>query len=488
MENYEITEIIDSKYIIEEKIGSGGQANIFKVVKVGTNKRYAAKVFKKDTDSVNEINMLKKVSEFKCPYIINSIKSGYGEVIRINRETEKRKYIILEKEDNGCIADYIIKKQSGIGELYSKILFQKILIGFQCLHRHNICHRDIKLENILFDDNFSPKICDFGMACFNSSELIFSGGTDKYKPPEVDGKTKYDGIKSDIFCLASALMYLTTGSFGFKLPTKDDEFFKCIYLENYDLYWKLEEPQINYFDLSSNFKELFWKMISYNPSKRPTIDEILEHPWFEEINNIKKNNFNKFKKLEEEIKELFKELAPYVKISLNISLQKDNWESTFRSYNRSISNNDDQNYFDSFAKPKCIDTPMNIKYCIDIQGYLNPILFMNKLCVILDNEYKHENCYINTDSEILKFNFIFVKKIEEKENKKEDGNKDTDSDEEKNNNEIIIQIKLYESSEKYILRFKEKKGNRKDFLDKYYAISNLIVKLLNNLNYDILNK
>ena len=108
--------------------------------------------------------------------------------------------------------------------------------------------------NILFDDNFSPKICDFGMACFNSSELIFSGGTDKYIPPEVDGKTKYDGIKSDIFCLGSALIYLTTGSFGFKLPTKDDEFFKYIYKENYDLYWKLEEPQINYFDLSSNFK------------------------------------------------------------------------------------------------------------------------------------------------------------------------------------------------------------------------------------------
>ena len=150
MEKYEITEIIDSKYIIEEKIGSGGQANIFKVVKVGTNKRYAAKVFKYDTDSViNEINMLKKVSEFKCPYIINSIKSGYGEVIRINRKTKKRNYIIMEKEDNGCLADYIIKKQSGIGELYSKILFQKILIGFQCLHRHNICHRDIKLDNTI---------------------------------------------------------------------------------------------------------------------------------------------------------------------------------------------------------------------------------------------------------------------------------------------------------------------------------------------------
>ena len=70
MEEKELQENIDSKYSIVEKIGSGGQANVFHVVKIGTNEEYAAKVFKFDTDSItNEINMLQEVKQYQCPYI-----------------------------------------------------------------------------------------------------------------------------------------------------------------------------------------------------------------------------------------------------------------------------------------------------------------------------------------------------------------------------------------------------------------------------------
>ena len=131
---------------------------------------------------------------------------------------------MLEKEPFGSIIEYIYFKEEGVGELYSKIIFQKILLGFQCLHKHNICHRDIKLDNILFDENCSPKICDFGYACFNSNNLIFGLGTEIFKPPEADGKNEYDGIKGDIFYLASTLMILTTGIRAFALPDKDDSY------------------------------------------------------------------------------------------------------------------------------------------------------------------------------------------------------------------------------------------------------------------------
>ena len=47
MSESNIQEKIDGKYKIIEKIGSGGQANIFLVEKIGTNEEYAAKVFKK---------------------------------------------------------------------------------------------------------------------------------------------------------------------------------------------------------------------------------------------------------------------------------------------------------------------------------------------------------------------------------------------------------------------------------------------------------
>ena len=120
-------EEIDSKYLIIEKIGSGGQANVFRVVKKGTNEEYAAKVFKYDTDSVTkEINFLQEVKQYQCPYIINIIDSGEGMIVRNNRKTKIRKYFVLEKETNGSIIDFIAYKKEGVGELLSKIIFQKI--------------------------------------------------------------------------------------------------------------------------------------------------------------------------------------------------------------------------------------------------------------------------------------------------------------------------------------------------------------------------
>ena len=61
----------------------------------------------------------------------------------------------------------IFIKGSGFGELYSKVIFSKIVEGVKCIHDHNICNRDLKLENILLNADFCPKICDFGFARIN---------------------------------------------------------------------------------------------------------------------------------------------------------------------------------------------------------------------------------------------------------------------------------------------------------------------------------
>jgi len=56
------------------------------------------------------------------------------------------------------------------------------------MHSKSYCHRDIKLENCLLDDNYNLKICDFGFACKNikgSENMDRILGTDGYMAPEM---------------------------------------------------------------------------------------------------------------------------------------------------------------------------------------------------------------------------------------------------------------------------------------------------------------
>ena len=502
MEDLIIEEKVGSDYIIHSKIGSGGEANIFLVTKINEVKEYVAKVPKREDDCLsNEINILKELKQYNNPYIVKIIDSGEGDIIRKERKIRKRKYAILEQASNGCLFDYIFSKESGLGELKSKILFLKILDGIKCCHDHNICHRDIKLENILLDKDFIPKINDFGFACKTTTKLTNKCGTDGYLPPEINGTKKYDGFKADIFCLASSLMVLTTGIPGFEYPVKTDKYFHKIMKREYNTYWALFDPQAQRMGitLSKQFKDLYFKMICYKPEKRPNINEILADPWFQEIEDMKKNNKEKLDELEQEIREIFINLTEKVKNNSKRQLEKKNIESMNAPYNtRGIQNDKVKDVFNKTIKPKLIHTPMNMNHCITIKGNLNSVNFMNQLCYMIDDKFG--TCFIQPSKEKLKFNVIFEEEKEEEEEIKEEKEEvkeevkeeneveveNKEEEEEKKEeeeeiamNELVIQIKLYKSADGHILRLIPKKGNRRDFLKKFVAISKLAEIIIN---------
>jgi serine/threonine protein kinase len=61
----------------------------------------------------------------------------------------------------------------------------------QALHeKAEICHLDLKLENILIDDNFDLKICDFGFSQSHTQLVVSNKGTDGYKAPEIYNNVK----------------------------------------------------------------------------------------------------------------------------------------------------------------------------------------------------------------------------------------------------------------------------------------------------------
>ena len=456
----EAEEQIDNKYLIMEKISSDNTGNVFLVKEKG--KLYIAKIFKDDEESLydNEIKIIKTLKDKNNPYITNIIDSGEGDIIIKNKKTKKSKYCINEYASHGNIFDYIYCKKKGFGEFYTKVLFSKIIKGIKFLHSLNICHRNLKLENIQLDENFCPKISNYGFASMNTFGINATERELIDKAPEVNEGDPYDGIKTDIFYLGTGLMLLTIGIHGFKTKNDEDKYCKKIKNEEIESFWEL----FNGITLSNEFKDLYTKMVSYNPKKRLTAEEILKHDWFKEINEINEEQMNN---LENEINKELLKLSDIVKMNNQREMETVEREYEPCYTTRTIHDDENEFFYECHIRPKKIYTSMIMNNFIKIKGYINPKKFMNNLCRILIIKFGSDSCFIEANQKELKFTVIF----EEEETIEE-------SKEENEIGVLTIKVILYEYSDDYILTFIRKEGNRFSFLDKFEAISELVKYLI----------
>ena len=122
-----------------------------------------------------------------------------------------------------------------------------------------------------------------------------------YKAPEVISNKPYDGILADIFSLGQILFNLVNNINGFNYASKENHYYKLIILKKYHRYWNMLEQKYN-IHLSEEFKNLFIRMVNYNPNERPKIDKILNDEWMKEINYLNEEEKNA---LENEVRNEF---------------------------------------------------------------------------------------------------------------------------------------------------------------------------------------
>lgn len=144
----------------------------------------------------------------------------------------------------------------------------------------NVAHRDLKLENILVDDQIDIKVADFGFATYKKiNKLTSYKGTKTYMAPEIREGKVYDGRQIDMFSTGVILFIIVQGIFPFEQAKRSDKIYQLIINQKLDSYWK----KVRAYDLSDEFKDLIIKMVSYDASKRPTISELKEHPWIKAL-------------------------------------------------------------------------------------------------------------------------------------------------------------------------------------------------------------
>ena len=115
----------------------------------------------------------------------------------------------------------LLKPPVDINEMLD--IWKQIVLGVNYLHHEYICHRDLKLENIVFNSSHSQiKIIDFATAqklTNDNSESVGLVGSEKYASPEMYTSIKYDGKLADVWSLGIILYYLLVRKFPWSLAT-----------------------------------------------------------------------------------------------------------------------------------------------------------------------------------------------------------------------------------------------------------------------------
>ena len=259
-------------YLFGREIGHGAFGKVNLCLHIASGHLVAMKTFvKKDLKYKETKDKLKNEVE-----VLSKLHHPFINQILDSFETETHFFIVMEYVCGDLLS--FIRKRNRLNEAAAKIIFKQIIEGLKYIHKKKIIHRDIKLDNILIDLTNTIKICDFGVSRkFEKGNLIYERcGTPAYIAPEIYAKIGYDGPQCDIWSAGVTLYYMLNGSLPFR-GSNIQELEKLIISGDY------EEIK----DVSDEANDIIGGMLRVDPKKRLTVDEILKHPW---LNNIKLEN------------------------------------------------------------------------------------------------------------------------------------------------------------------------------------------------------
>ena len=219
-------------YEIKEKIGSGSESIVYKIIYKKTNKPCAMKLIFIENNSKRNYNEFNISNKFKNQNII-TIYGAY--------EIKKNELdcIIMEYAKFGNLTKFktTILKRVKLPEQLLCFIANQILNGLNHLHKCKIIHFDLKSQNIIIDDRLNVKIIDFSVSLnyskikSNQIRLPFKG-TNFYIAPEVI-KSKVINIndlnKVDLYSLGVILYNLAFGTYPYNITIDDNNNYEKIY-------------------------------------------------------------------------------------------------------------------------------------------------------------------------------------------------------------------------------------------------------------------
>lgn len=229
-------------------------------------------------DVTREVDIMRRITGHPC---IVGLKDVFSNVQVLA--------IVMEFAAGGELFDYVLDdfNKNTFDEKVAKLQFYQIVSAVKHLHERNVCHRDIKLENILMAGKSKRsliKLSDFGLSKYLDGQAVMSTyvGTPSYIAPEVlknasdsvNGRSSSYTVKADMWSLGCILYSLLCGSPAFH-GANDVELKRNIRRG------RMNAPTHRVWNvITDHAKDLLKKLLVVNPRMRLSAQDALRHPWF----------------------------------------------------------------------------------------------------------------------------------------------------------------------------------------------------------------
>lgn len=193
-------------------VGQGSFAKVYEGIDKRTKQQVAIKVIDK-----------RKVVDAKRRLLIQTevnLLAGlkHRNISEFYRLVEDHKRIFIVMQLCGTLTLNVFCRKfpdKRLNDEQAHALFVQIAKGVKYMHDHNVAHRDLKLTNILIDQDYIVKVIDFGFACEAEELHKMYCGTPSYMAPEIVERKLYSPKPTDIWSLGVVLYKLMTGDYAF---------------------------------------------------------------------------------------------------------------------------------------------------------------------------------------------------------------------------------------------------------------------------------